>query len=107
MYVKGVVAYAPPFKVPNQLNYAVHLMSLIFPPHVNPPKVPNILVYITQLEIPNVVDYALPPKVPNQVNWYAVHLTSLMSSLMDPHLESTNQLNWHVVHPMSLMSSLM
>ena len=29
MNVQGVVAYAPPFKVPNQLNYAVHLMSLI------------------------------------------------------------------------------
>ena len=29
MYVQGVVAYAPPFKVPNELNYLVHLMSLI------------------------------------------------------------------------------
>ena len=28
MYVQGVVAYAPPFKVPNELNYVVHLMSL-------------------------------------------------------------------------------
>ena len=29
MYVQGVVAYAPPFKVPSELNYVVHLMSLI------------------------------------------------------------------------------
>ena len=29
MYLQGVVAYAPPFKVPNELNYVVHLMSLI------------------------------------------------------------------------------
>ena len=29
MYVQGVVAYAPPFKVPNELNYVVHLMYLI------------------------------------------------------------------------------
>ena len=29
MYVQGVVAYALPFKVPNQLSYVAHLMSLI------------------------------------------------------------------------------
>ena len=29
MYVQGVAAYAPPCKVPNELNYVVHLMSLI------------------------------------------------------------------------------
>ena len=29
MYLQDVVAYAPPFKVPNELNYVVHLMSLI------------------------------------------------------------------------------
>ena len=49
--------------------------------HVNSPKVPNVLVNITQLEITNVVGYVPPPKVPNQRNWYALHLMSLMSSL--------------------------
>jgi len=29
MYMQGVAAYAPPFKVPDQLNYSVHLTSLI------------------------------------------------------------------------------
>ena len=37
MYVQGVVAYALPFQVPNQLKYVAHLMSLIsLLMHVNP-----------------------------------------------------------------------
>ena len=83
MYVQGVVAYVLPFQVPNQLKYVTHLMSLIsLLMHVNPHKVSNVLAYVTQLDVLNVVAYAPPPKVPNRLNWYAVHLKSLMTSLM-------------------------
>ena len=57
--------------VPGVLAHAHPLKSLV-----------DVLAYVTPVEVPNVVTYAPPPKVPNQLNWYAVHPMSLMSSLM-------------------------